>query len=800
MLPDSLREISHALRALRQTPGFTVATVLTLGLAIGANSAMYSIVDGVLLRPLPFDRNSRLVELEMRDPRGARAYASQPDLDDWRAMAKSFAGLASWVPQSVTLTGIDQPERLIGMFVSADFLPVLGIAPAIGRNFAAGEDRPGGMRVVILSDGIWRSRFGGDPGILGKTFQFNGEPYTVIGVLPSGFIFPHIQPDVYLPMFKYPNYSLSRARESGAVIGRLKPGASLESAQAEMNGIAARLSAAYPDADAGRTIAVLSLRDNIVARRRPLLIALAWAVLFVLLIGCANIAGLMIARMIARERERAVRLALGASRARLFWQVAAEVGVLGVAGGALGLLLAAWIVPVIAGAVPVFLPNGIVIELNGGAVAFTAGIALAAAFFIAIVPAWQSVTFDALRAGRGSGGSIRKSRVRAVLVAGEIALALALLAGAGLTMKSVTEIGRQQPGFDPRNLLTVSYRVPRSRYATGEQQTAFHRAVVEQIKAVPGIVSAAAVRAAPVAGNVNFDDFWVADRPEPPLAARPRSILDFADPGFFATMRVPLLRGRVFTDHDAPGAAYVVIVNETLERLFFPDRNPIGQRLRLPSLNQTAEIVGVVGDFKEFDLRDPDTPQIWGALAQNPFVYTDVVVRTAGDPLAMVNSIRRAVWQLDRDQPVWSVESFEEILGRIGAHGLPTLVADVLGVYAGLALALASIGIFGLVNYSVSQRTGEIGVRVALGAAPSDILGLVLGQGLWLGVIGIAAGAGAAVWLARYLQAQLFNTSPFDPAVYAIVATLLLGVVTLASVVPARRALHIQPSEALRQE
>ena len=800
MLPDPLREVSHAFRALRQTPGFTVAAVLTLGLAIAANSAMYSIVDGVLLRPLPFDREGRLVELEMRDANGAPAYVSQPDLDDWRAMSKSFDGLAFWAPQSVTLTGLDEPERLIGMFVSADFLPVIGIAPAIGRNFAAGDDRPGGNRVAILSDGVWRSHFGGDPGILGRTLQFNGEPYAVIGVLPPGFVFPYAQPDVYLPIFKYPNYSLNRAQASGAVMGRLRRNVSLLSAQAEMNGIGARLAAAYPEADAGRTVAVLSLRDNMVQRRRPLITALAWAVAFVLLIGCANIAGLMIARMIARERERAVRLALGASRARLFWQIAAEVGVLGVAGGALGLLLAAWIVPVIAAGVTVFLPNGIVIELNAGALLFTAAISIGAAFFIAIVPAWQGATFDALRAGRGSGGSIRKSRARTVLVAGEIALALALLAGAGLTIKSVAEIGRQQPGFDPRHLVSIGYRVPRSRYATGGQQTAFHRAVVEQIKALPGVVDAAAVRAAPIAGNGSFGDFWVADRPEPTLAARPRALLNYADPGFFRAMRIPLLRGRVFTDHDAPGGAFVAIVNETLARRFFPDRNPIGQRLRLPSLNQTAEIVGVVGDVKQFDLRDPETPQIWGALAQNPFVNTELVIRTAGDPLSMVNSIRQAVWQVDRNQPVWGVDSFEQMLGRIGAHGLPTLVADVLGAYAGLALLLASIGIFGLVNYSVSQRIGEIGVRVALGAAPSDIVRLVLRQGLWLGIIGIGAGAATATWLARYLEAQLYNTSPFDPAVYAIVAALLLAVVTLACLMPARRALRIAPSDALRQE
>jgi putative ABC transport system permease protein len=440
------------------------------------------------------------------------------------------------------------------------------------------------------------------------------------------------------------------------------------------------------------------------------------------------------------------------------------------------------------------------VSLNRNVFLFAASVTLFAAILIATIPAWQNASGESLRTGRGAGSGPRRNRARSVLVAGEIALALVLLAGAGLMIKSVAEIGRQQPGFEPHNLLTLSYRVPRNKYPTGQEQTEFHRQVVEKIKAVPGVIAAAAVRAAPLGGNGNSIDFLLTDRPEPPIAQRPQGLINFADPDFFTTMRIPLLWGRTFNAHDRPEGNYVILVNETLATRYFAGHDPVGQHLRLPSLNQTGEIVGVVGDVKQFDLRDATTPEIWGALAQNPFLFTDIVARTSGDPLALANEIRRAIWHVDKDQPVWGVDSLDQILARIGAHGVPRLMTNVLGGYAALALILASIGVFGVVSYTVSQRAGEIGLRMALGASRGEIARLILRQGISLALIGIGVGAAAAAWLSRYLEAQLYGVRAFDLVVYATVASLLAVVAILACVIPMMRGVRVDPLEALRHE
>jgi putative ABC transport system permease protein len=794
------QDLRYAARTLRKSPGFTTATVLTLALGISANSAIFSIVNGVLLKPLPFARPDQLVEVFVRDAQGQRQYVSEPDLDDWRAAAQTFTGLASWVGQSVNLTGLEQPERITGVFVSSNFLPLLGVAPAIGRGFAAGEDRMGGERVAIISDRLWRSRFAADRAILGKAAELNGEPYVIVGVLPPPFVFPvsTIEADVYLPAFKYPNYSMDRGQPSCAVIGRLREGASMRTAQADIDTIAIRLAGTYPVSNKGRGAMVVSLKEDIVKDFRPSVEALAGAVAFVLLIGCANVASLLIARMVARERERAIRIALGASRARLISHVLAEAVLLAGAGGGLGLLLGIWSVPGIAASIAAYLPYGTVIELDRAVVLFTLGVSLGAALLVAAIPAWQSLHSESLREGRGQSSGARKNRTRSILVAGEIALALVLLVGAGLMIRSFSELGRADPGFDTHHLLTLAYRVPRNKYPTAAQQSQFHREVVAKIKASPGVLAATSVRAVPLGGNGNSSEFVLTDRPEPPPADRPRALLNFADPDFFSTMRIPVLEGRAFSQHDQPDGTYVIVVNQTLARRYFNGRDPIGQHLRIPSIQRTGEIVGVVGDIKQYRLTDAPSPQIYGALAQNPFIFTSLAVRTVGDPLQMVNPIRRAIWQVDKDQPVWSVHSFEEILAT--QSRLRQIVTAMLGAYAGVALALASIGIFGVISYAVGQRTAEIGVRMALGARPADIARLILRQVFLMIVIGIAAGLGAAMWLSRYLRTQLYAVSPLDPSVYVSVAALLAAVAIVACLIPARRAIKIDPTVALRYE
>lgn len=797
VIEQAWQDLRYAARTLGKSPGFTIATVLTLAVGISANSAIFSIVDEVLLKPLPFEHPDQLIEIYARDAQGHRQYVSQPDLDDWRAMTHSFSGLASWNSQSVNLTGLEQPQRVIGMFVSSNFLHVLGVAPAIGRGFAEGEDRIGGQRVALISDGLWRSRFGADPRVLGRSVELNGEPYTIVGVLPASFAFPMQGADVYLPAFKYPNYSLVRGQTSCAVIGRLRDGVSIKAAQADMKTVAARLATSYPLSNKGQGAMVVSFKEDVVADRRPSLVALAGAVAFVLLIACTNVASLLIARMIARQRERAVRIALGASRSRLISHVLAEAVLLAGTGGGLGVLFSIWSVPRIASSIAVYLPYGTKIELDSAVVLFTLGISVAAAVLVAAIPAWQSSNAESLSI-RSDGRGVGRNRTRSILAASEIALALVLLIGAGLMIKSFSELGRAKSGFDPHNMLALEYRVPRSKYPSGAQQAQFHREVVEKIKALPGVLAATSVRAAPLSGNGSSAEFFLDDRPEPPPAESPHALLNFADPDFFSAMRIPVLKGRVFNEHDQAGGAYVILINQTLARQYFNGHDPIGHHLRIPQIKQTGEIVGVVGDVKQFTLTDPPSPQIYGALSQNPFLFTSLAVRTAGDPLKMANAIRHAIWQVDKDQPVWFVHSFDEILAT-QSH-FRQLFTATLEAYAGVALVLAAIGIFGVISYIVSQRTTEIGVRMALGARPDDIARLILRQGFIITAIGIGSGAGAATWLSRYLRTQLYAVSPLDPGVYAIVAVLLATIAILACLIPARRAMKVDPMVALKYE
>ena len=792
------QDLRYAARTLRKSPGFSVAAVLTLAVGIGANSAIFTVIEAALLKPLPFPSPGELVDVYARDANGQRNYVSQPDLDDWRAMAHSWQGVASWVPQSVNLTGLDEPQRILGIFMSSNLLPVLGVAPAMGRGLAPGEDRPGGARVAVISDRLWRTRFGSDGGILGRTVQFNGEPYTVVGVLPAGFVFPFIDVDVYLPAFKYPNYSLDRNRASCAVIGRLRTGVSLQEAQAEMNGIASRLAGAYPVSNQGRGALVKPLKEDLIADLKPAAAALTAAVAFVLLIACANVAGLLIARMMTRTRERAIRFALGAGRARVISHVLAEAVLIASLGGALGLLIAVWAAPAITSVIGPYLPEGVSVTFDYGAAFFTAAVSLGCALLIGAIPAFQSFTPEQLRAGRGAGTAAASNRSRSALAALEIALAMALLTGSGLMMKSGAELARAKTGFDAHNLLTLAYRVPRNKYPSGAQQTQFHREVTEKIKAVPGVLAAASVRAVPLGGNGSNSGFWRTDAPEPPAAERPQALLNFVDPDFFSTMRIPVLQGRAFSEHDEAEGRYVIVVNQTLARRYFGGQNPIGRHLRLDANGKTGEIVGVVGDVKQFTLKDPPSAQIYGALAQNPFIFNSLAVRTSGDPLKLGNEVRRAIRTVDKDQPVWSVSSFDEILARQSRFG--QMVTWTLAAYALIALLLAAIGIFGVISYAVTQRTAEIGVRVALGAQRADVMRLVMGEAITMTAVGCISGAGAAMWLAQYLRTQLYGVSPLDAGVYACVAGVLAATSIAACAAPVRRAMKVDPIVALGYE
>ncbi len=546
-----IRDIRYALRGLRRSPGFAIATVLTLALGIGANSAIFSVVNAVLLKPLPYKNPDQLTLVYTIAPGGVQNFVSQPDLEDWRASSRSFSGFASLVSQSVNLTGGDQPDRVVGSFVSANYFGVFAIQPALGRLFAASEDQPGAPLAAVLTDRIWHNHFGADPNILGRGLLFNGEPYTVIGVLRPDFVDYPWDSDVFLPAFKYTGYVFDRSKQIGAVVGRIRPGISMPQAQAEMNTIAARLAAAYPDTNRDRGIQIVSLKEIVVMDLRPSVLALAGAVAFVLLIACTNVAGLFAARMVGRERERAVRLALGAGRAQLISHVLAEAAVLAISGGAVGLALAWWSVKAISNAIASQLPAGTSLSLDSTVLLFTAGSALISALLIAVIPAWQSSAGPIRRQSHGAGAGAARNRARNFLAVGEIAMAMVLLIGAGLTLKSLLELGRARTGFDTRNLLTFEYRVPPAKYPSGRAQNEFHRQVIEQIRAVRGVIAATSVRAVPLGGNGETADFLIADRPEPSPAERPRGLFNAADPHFFSTVRIPLLRGRVFDQHDS---------------------------------------------------------------------------------------------------------------------------------------------------------------------------------------------------------------------------------------------------------
>ncbi len=793
-----LQDFRIAFRTLRKSPGFTAATVLTLALGIGANSAMFSVVDALLIRPLPYQDPQQLTLIYSTAPGSPRNFVAQRDLDDWRAAAKSFSGFASLVPQSVNLTGGgEEPDRVVGSFVSANYFSLLKVLPAMGRTFVDGEDRAGAEKVAVLTDRLWHQKFGADSGVVGRKAFFNGEPYRIAGVLPASFIDQPWDVDVFLPAYAYPNYSLDRASPIGGVIGRMKPGVTLQQAQAEMSTIAAGLAKSYPDSNRDRGAAVVALKDVVVQNLRPTVQALAGAVGFVLLIACANVAGLFASRIVAREKERSVRLALGASAAQLIAHVMAEALLLAAAGGAAGVLIAMWSIAALGASVVQYLPTGTQLTLNGTVIWFTAGMALLSSLLISGIPAWRSARAPSLQL-RGAGSSALRNRTRSFIAAVEVALAMVLLVGAGLTIKSLRELGRAQPGFDTTNLLTFEYRLPRAKYSQAAAQTEFHKRVIEEIQAVPGVIVASSVRAAPLGGNGEIDDFWATDRPEPAANDRPRGLFNAADPYFFASLRIPLLRGRVFNERDIAGGAPVIVINQTLAQRYFADRDPIGRSLRIPQQNMTGEIIGVVGDVKQYGLDDIAAPQMYGALAQNPFLFTSVAVRTSSDPGRLMNEIRKAVWRVDRDQPMWKMRTSES---RIATLAQPhEFVTSLLGGYATLALILAAIGIFGVVAYSVSQRTAEIGIRMALGARRKDVGRMILTQGLWMAVIGVTAGAGAAMWLTRYLQSELYQVSTLDPGVYIAVA-LVLGMVTVAAcLIPARRAMRVDPLEALRHE
>ncbi len=801
-----MQDVRYALRTLVKSPAFTLVALAALALGIGANTAIFSMVYTVMLRPLPYPEPQQMVmvwEDWQRKGGPQREWTNPTNFADWRAQNTVFSEMFfinGWNP---TLTGDGEPELLNGSAASHGMFATLGVQPALGRGFSEAEDKPNGPRVIVLSDALWRRRFGADRNVLGRTVQLSGNPYTIIGVMPRHFMYPIIQnAELWTPAQLEPVNS--RGNAFLRVIARLKPGVSLQQAQAEMSTIAARLEQQYPETNKGGGIYLANLQADMAGGARPALLVLLGAVGFVLLIACANVANLLLARASVRQKEIAVRTALGASRGRLIAQLLTESVLLSAAGGVLGLAIAYWTSSALGAYAANSIGQSYDFSLDGAVLAFTAVVSLATGMIFGLAPALEVTRNglqDSLKEGaRGSSGA--RQNLRRVLVVSEVALSLVLLVGAGLLMKSFYLLLKQNPGFNPKNVVAMSITLPQTKYPEAAQSTATFAQILETIRALPGVKSAGAVNNLPLGPNNSDATFFVQGQPDPPAERQQRAWYTPITTGYLETMQIPLLRGRLFEERDTAQAGRVILINETLAKEYFPGEDPVGKRLgfgrRATPQTNYREIVGVVGNVRFFGLNQEETAAIYFPHAQVASRRMNIVARTEGDPMAIAAALRSAVWRFDRDLAIPSLQTLEEVIsGSLTARRFTLLL---LGAFSALAMLLAAIGLYGVMAYAVAQRTREIGIRMALGAHPRDVLRLVLGQGMALTGVGLAIGIALALALGRSMSSLLYGLAPHDPATFAAVAMLLAGVAALASYIPARRAMRVDPVVALRYE
>jgi putative ABC transport system permease protein len=795
-------DVLHGWRLLLQKPGFTAAVLVTLALGIGANTAVFTILDTVLLRPLPYSEPERLVRIWESNPaRGWPQFGvSQPNFLDWREQGRgAFERLAASTsrPHNLTLGG--ETERLPGVAVTHDFLPLLGVRPTLGRNFLPDEDAPGrGNPVVLLSRGLWQHRFGGDPEIVGRAITLNDVPHTVIGVLPE---FHWGRYDVFVPLRPDPNENRGDHRLS--VYGRLKPGVSLDQAGTALAGVAAHLARQYPESNDGWTVTLNSFFDWAVPQesRRPLYLLLA-AVALVLLIACANVAGLLLARAAGRRREIAVRAALGASRARLVRQLLAEAMLLALLGGGLGLLAAQWGLNVLKTAAETAVPRADEIALDHRVLLFALGTTVLTGLLFGLAPALQATRVDlqgALKDGATGDGRARQ-RARSVLVVGQVALSLVLLVGVGLLLRSLMALIDTPPGFDPRNLLTASINLPESRYPTAKEFAAFHQRLLQRLRGLPGIDAASIASGLPMDGNATMMEVHPDEAPAAPDGPAPSAQWRLVSPGYFRTMGIPLRAGRDLEERDLAPDTFDLrgaVISETMARRLWPGQDPIGRRFHpWNATNPPVTVVGVAGDVRLFTLDETPGPAVYFFFVRwNPI---QIAVRTQGEPGAFAGLLRDEVRAIDPGVPVAQIRPMQELLGSTTSPRRFTMT--LLAIFAGAALLLSGVGLFGLLAFLVAQRTRDIGVRLALGARRSDILRLVVGRAMHLTAIGVAAGLAGALALAGVIRSMLYGVGARDPLTLVATALLLVLVALLACWIPARRAARVDPIVALRCE
>ncbi|HKP11016.1 MAG TPA: ABC transporter permease [Blastocatellia bacterium] len=796
------QDLRFGARMLAKRPGFALVAILTLALGIGANTAIFTVIYGVLLRPLPFNDPDRVVWMwgAVRD-RGNRASVSPLDFLDYRARSQSFEEFAASIsiPISFTLTGSGEPERLSGAAVTTNYFAALGAKPMLGRSFVSDEEQAGRDRAVILSHSLWQRRFGADPQIVDRTITLDGQSFTVVGVMPPAIRFP-FDADLWRPISFDANPEM-RQRKAHFLrpIGRLRADVTLDRAQAEIDTIARQLEEQYPDTNTKWTMLLVPLQERIVGDIRPTLWILLGAVAFVLLIACSNVANLLLARSAARHREMAIRLALGASRWRIVRQMLTESLLLSLAGGVLGVLLALWGVGVLVSFSDASIPRAAEIGVNAPVLAFTLIISLITGTLFGLVPALGASRpdlHDALKEGTRSVGSAR-NRLRSFLVVVECTLAVVLLIGAGLLIKSFVRLQQVSPGFEAERVLTMRLDLPPTRYATPQQAASFFQRLQQSVAALPGVEAVGMISELPLSGQPNDGPFAIEGRP--PDAPDQRPLADFrrVNHEYFRALGIPLLRGRPFTEQESQQSANVVIVSERLAEQYFPDEEAVGKHLRLDFMSKAPyEIIGVVGDVRHRALAFDVYPAMYLPTLSLP--RTNLVVRAAGDPASLAIAVRKEVTAIDPQQPVAAVKTMGQWVSESVAQ--PRFRTLLLGIFAAVALLLSVIGIYGVMSYVVAQRTREVGIRMALGARPRDVLKLVVGQGMRLALAGVAIGVVAAYALTRLLETLLYEVSATDPATFAAIALLLTGVALLACYMPARRAAKVDPTVALRYE
>jgi putative ABC transport system permease protein len=803
------QDLRYGARMLLKNPGFTLVAVITLALGIGVNTAIFSVVNAVLLRPLPYPQAERMVyvlEGSLSDPKFETSFSPQ-DFTEMRSRNQSFDSYSALSYVSFTLTGDRQPEALDGLLASADFGRVVGMAPALGRVFTAEEDAPGKDHVALIGDGLWRRRFGADPQIVGRSVQLNGEPYTIIGVMPPNFNFPSSSIEVWAPL------DLSKYdRKHGFLQGvaRLKPGVTIEQARADLRNIAEQTKKEIPGFDQDFTIKVETLREiRFRNLERPLMILLG-AVALVLLIACVNVANLMLGRATARWKEMALRSALGASRWSLVRLLLVESALLAAVGGALGLLLASYGVDALMAINPAAIPASKKIAIDGAVIAFTFLTSLLAVALFGLAPAWQATKTDLNRAlrenSRSATGARRLKLMRGALVVAEISLSLVLLVSAGLLLESIWKLLNVNPGFRAENVVTCRIDLPRAKYPEDRRQAEFYRSVLGQARAIPGVEAAGLITHLPFSGSRGTSSFSIDDRPGSRGSNGQSADRRQVAPGYFAAMSIPLLTGRDFTDTDDMEHPGVAIIDEAAANRFWPNENPLGKRItigmgqevKLYGKAVSREIIGVVGNVKHEQLKDDFQPEIYVPAWHLPAPNMYLIVRGKAPAETLINSIRRAVQTIDPEQPIRRAQLLETAIAKTVAP--QRLVAALLSLFAGLALTLAVVGIYGVMSYSVAQRTQEIGVRMALGAQSRDVLKLILRQGMKLALVGVGAGLLVSAALTRLMKGLLYGVSPNDPLTYVGIALLLTVVTLLAALVPARRATKVDPMVALRCE